>query len=402
MKRQTANMILDFLENNGAFYDVAAMIFGKLDFIDLLNCRLVCRGFYNLLGDTSSRKIWIQILQNHQDEFNGLLADFRMIKTGFIWVGHFISKDDRSIYEAVKTTRKCRTMEMHPEWKNLVEKVKLIGTVDELILVIQRLYPNRNKKNEFGQYGRFLGRGSWRFDVDPDWALLKDFRIFKILNKYSEYDPKRMILNNVLLHGFLCDLSQEKFDELIQGIDGIDTFKWFAFENALEHVIAKRKDVDEIKRFMALKSKGIMSLTHPHRPRPPRLFETSIETGNPQILELITQYLKMDDFDRLTDEQISPLHYAALKGNMEIFEYIYSKAKIKIPTVAHCGPWTRMVGHGYCPIAYSTETNRQKLVDFYAKRGHSCKCKRIKFYLSEKNCDWKISRNKRFKPTEED
>ena len=325
------------------FHDIAQNIFSNLDIQDLLNCRLVCKTFNNLL--MNDHKLWKNLLESYAKTFTNLTP-------------------------------------LNPGWKEISEKIENDGDIFEIIQISEVFSTlikdgSRHYMNEEFPWLYILEKfeNIHHLKIFNKYKLVKasDVKIWKIFRKRFRpaimklYSYKKLSCIGKRLFDLLidetlklpCNLSRETYLVILShSIISKDVYR---IKRTLElHGMIKSIDSKEITEQMAWKMGFCAEKSE-------AVLLQVFLTANIEIFKLITSHLQID-FDIMVDEDrqtsalamegifehlgdfaedvlenyctekifkifygIYPLHIAAMIGSQEIFMYIYSQVKEKRP-----------------------------------------------------------------------
>jgi len=303
------------------FQDFAKIIFKELSFEDLLNCRVVCQTFYNHL--INDRDLWISKLKD-------LVVKYY----------NFLDEDKSGGYKRFRE-----------EWKVFLEKLYEEGDINDIFTVSLKFLKvlNGRPTNKDGKISDVFGQ--YLFD---SIIYFKDLKIYKMLikfgfkhyNDHSDFFPIELFS---ALDDILRPLEKEKFDELIDLTKEMD-YIWFnwEFKRVLGQMI-ESEDAYRVERLLEMKE-NMEYDDYDWKQQVPPLFRLAIQTCDLKIFQLVTDFLGTDFDEKIEeityprgqwiDKELKghyPLHAAAKLGNMEIFEYIYSRVTEKRPMMSIWG-----------------------------------------------------------------
>ena len=338
MKTRSKNKVDPDPTQLHGFQGIIGSIFSRLEMRDLMNCRLVCRTFYNFLS--VERSPWVDLLKNYVAQYSEVLETEQN------------GKEDE--WRSKKR--------FSGDWEKFLALLYKDGELDDLMLVSHKFMKTLDEKKELIHLG--ISKVFCNDTVFESVGHFGDLRLFQLFNRL------KFPYLNQHIHDFIAGVSTEFINQLNkEDFDTfIDCFKemtieqyenddespevgygWAAFEfcHALA-IMMHTKDAYKVKRFLELKDmtdENCDDWDCNHKKNFPPFLRFAFEIKNLEIFKMVTNHCEIDFDEKISeviysywfseyDEKLRgfyPLHAAAKLSNYEIFEYVYSKATCKCP-----------------------------------------------------------------------
>ena len=338
MKTRSKNKVDPDPTQLHGFQGIIGSIFSRLEMRDLMNCRLVCRTFYNFLS--VERSPWVDLLKNYVAEYSEVLKTEKIRKEDE-WRSKKMISDD---------------------WKSFLALLYKDGELDDLMLVSHKFMKVLGEKKELIHLK--ISKVFCCKNVFQSIGYFEELKFFQLLNRlkfpYNNMHSHNLI-DTVFSAAFINQLDKEGFNTFIdcfkemtiEQFDNEDEspevgYGWVTFEfyHALA-IMMHTKDTYKVKHFLELKDmedEYCDDWDCNNKKTFPPLLRFAFELKNLEIFKMVTNYLETDFNEKISemtyprfneyDEKLRgfyPLHAAAKLSNYEIFEYVYSKATCKCP-----------------------------------------------------------------------